>query len=215
MRVVRGSRAKSSAPALLVNRGVGNVEKYREYVSEESKVAQIRSDGRKDLETTVAVLDQLSQTLVTEATQNIVDALSELSASIDRAQFIEPEQGEKIKKLIKSKILERTKLTEYVSGKLRPMSHKSEIELKLAASKALASINWKHFKLDTASYVHFDELVKRYDMHFRIIRQGLQQLRELLSNHKPEDPDPVQTVFDWMSAEHRRIWEGTKTGAKR
>jgi len=198
----------------LMNNGDTNMvlDGYRENVSIEAQNASLRLDIRKDLEVTASVLRDLTETLLPTG---VVDALVSLTEAIKQSQFVEPEQGDQIKKLLRSKILERTRLTEYVMGSLEPLSSKSELELKLKAASTLSRLKLNEFTLDSASYVHFDELAKRYEMHLRIIRQGLNMLREELAKHKEGEEDPVQRVNDWMTREHARIWEAVKTGAKR
>ena len=188
--------------------------KYREELDVYSKDASVRVQVRKEVGVVADVLRDLTQSLIPADTVKIVDALESLREAIDKSDFVTPEDAEQIKDLLESKALERTHLTEYQKGKLVKLSHKSEIELKLVAAKVLSGLKWNEFRMDANSYVHFDELAKRYPQHLRICRQALEQLRELLMK-EDLDFDPIKKVYDWITIEHRRIWDNVKTGAKR
>jgi hypothetical protein len=188
---------------------------YEDNVSLEARNASIRLEVREELQVVADALHELKEKLQTPQEEQMVEALEKLSDAVKQSEFVDIEQAENIRALLGSKVLERTELTEYQKGVLVPLSSKSQIELKLTAAKTLSTLKLNEFKLDSASYVHYDELAKRYAEHLRIIRQGLNQLREQLAKHKEGDPDPVQRIYDWITHEHARIWDSVKTGAKR
>jgi len=193
---------------------MADITEYEDRVGMEAVNASIRIGVRSEMEVVQTVIADLTETLIPKQTQNVVDALEALTDAVGKAQFVDPEQGQRIEEILESKILERTKLTEYQQGKLCSLSSKTEIELKTKAAMGLSKINWNNFKLEQADYLHFDELSKRMDMHLSIEKRSLQRLREKLANFQEGDEDPCEEVYKWAVAEIKSAWDGAKTGAK-
>jgi len=190
-----------------------NTKDYEDAVSAEAKNASIRTAVRKELLVVHDNLIALTENLIPKDTKNVVDALENLTDAIKASQFVDGEQAEEILAILNSKILERTKLTEYQKGELVPLSTKTEIELKNSSAMSASRIKVNDFKLDSANYIHYDELAKRLDMHLSIEKRSLEILREKLANSKEGDPDPIETVYRWSVKEIKDVWDNTKTGA--
>jgi len=115
--------------------------------------------------------------------------------------------------------LDEESLEEYVSGGkdgavLAKMSDKTRIGLALDIAKAISKLDLEHFKMDKASYIHYDELATRIPKVIDLATMCFGSLSESIANHKQGNEDPIDMAIADFRVGYKKIWRGAKHGAK-
>jgi len=107
--------------------------------------------------------------------------------------------------------LNTTGMNELAGGKLVDMSDATRIKLQLDIAKTLSKIKLDHFKLDSNSYLHYDELKIRIPQMMNLASNLFEELREMVMTN---EENAVERVGEKWTKGLSEIWTEVKTGAR-
>ena len=192
-----------------------NYENYQEQASEEALAASRRVAAREEFDLVVDAIGELKEKLIPETDLRAVQALERIAEALENVDNVDPLQVAGVQALLESKMLERTSLTEYVSGKIKPWSSKTRLELISKMALTVSRLKLDDFKLDSACYIHKDEFIRIFGQYMPLFERALNLYREKQAAYKEGDQNPFEVVKDWFAGEHKKLFNTLKVGAKR
>jgi hypothetical protein len=159
------------------------------------QMVQIQTQGRKS--------DGNAEDYLEESNSEREDALVRVKAREEMALVFDTLTEFK-------RLAEDEKMTELAMGRKVSISDKSRIELALNVARTMSGMKLNEFKLDSAEYIHYDELKLRMPMMISCVHRHFEQIKEHLI--KGENT-AVDIAKDSFMKEFKEIWSNTKTGA--
>ena len=184
---------------------------HRKNVEEDAKLAAMSLRARQDLELVVDTLTEFKRDLNVEDREEseAVPVLRDILFRLN--QMKDDDDSSDIKKEIIDAILERTCLTEMSQGRPVPMTDATKIKLKLDIAKTLSKVKLDHFKLDSSSYLHYDELKIRMPKMLTLADNLFEELKVMVMNLEENSVEQIREKWNKGCAS---IWCDVKTGAR-
>jgi len=125
----------------------------------------------------------------------LAEALHKMADAVSGSEFVDPQQGQEITKLLRERLFEEESLTEPAGGKAIRMTDKTRYQLAAMFARAIGTLEKDKFHLDSKAYVHVDELRTRIPRMISLCwkyilpqedrTRFLQELREIWDTVKP------------------------------
>jgi len=182
----------------------------------EAKTAEMSLRARQDLELVVETLNDFKRDLNMLDTQEneAIPLLKEINMKLQFRNIEEPlvkAEVIELKELLTKALLERECLTELCGGNLIEMTDATKIKLKLDIAKALSRVKLDHFKLDSTSYIHYDELKVRIPRMLNLASNLFEELREMVM---AKEENAVERINEKWVIGLTAIWSDVQTGAQ-
>lgn len=128
----------------------------------------------------------------------ITHGLMLLSETIKNAVFIDGDKAKEIQEMVEEKLFEASHMTESAGGHAIEMTDKTKFDMAIKLSQAIVKFASDKFRLESADYIHIDELKMR-------IPQMINATYRFILDDKQREV--------WIN-EFRSIWDSTKRGVK-
>jgi len=186
---------------------------HLQVMNDEAKVAELSLRARQDLELVVDTLNDFKKTMnvINREENESVPILRDILARIDVLDPHDEEGAKVLRKDLIDAILERTCLTEMSQGRPIAMTDATRIKLSLDIAKSLSKVKLDHFKLDSSSYIHYDELKVRIPRMLTLASNLFEELNEMVI---AKEENAVERINEKWVKGLADVWSDVKTGAQ-
>jgi len=186
-------------------------ESHVKIIKEDARMAKMSLQAREDMELVVDTLTEFRRDLDGEKREDdeAVPVLKDILFRMNNMPNVDDDALKVFRKEVSDALLKKEFLTEMTKGGPVEMTDATKIKLKLDVAKTLSKIKLNHFKLDSNSYIHYDELKIRIPRMLNLAGNLFEKLKEMVIN---KEENAVQRITEeWVMGLHD-VWSDAKTG---